>query len=160
VSHDVNTSLDSPVEPSQCVTIENFLVAHYDLKPRDTRAYGVSGNVLTIHEAFTYLTIGRLGLRPLFVSHPAIFNRTSCLSHHHAAYCRVQFMSITKRCTNASPSPNTHGFGSLHRDEIPQDLALFSRCRTYVCCWVRVLRLPVTYHRNDQALYPSWRAFE
>jgi hypothetical protein len=44
----------------QCHTAEGFLVAHYDLKPPDTRAYGVSGNVLTVHEAFTQLSLGGL----------------------------------------------------------------------------------------------------
>ncbi|KAJ7983209.1 hypothetical protein DFH06DRAFT_1266665 [Mycena polygramma] len=33
----------------------NYLVAHYDLKPADVRAYGVSGNTLTIYEPFAGL---------------------------------------------------------------------------------------------------------
>ncbi|KAJ7685965.1 hypothetical protein B0H17DRAFT_1073017 [Mycena rosella] len=39
-----------------CTTADNYLVAHYDLKPADVRAYGVSGNTLTIYEAFERLT--------------------------------------------------------------------------------------------------------
>ncbi|KAK7001673.1 histone-fold-containing protein [Favolaschia claudopus] len=41
-----------------CTNADNFLVAHYDLKPVDVRAYGVSGNNLTIYEAFAHLTLG------------------------------------------------------------------------------------------------------
>jgi len=40
-----------------CTTADNYLVAHYDLKPADVRAYGVSGNNLTIYEAFSHLTL-------------------------------------------------------------------------------------------------------
>lgn len=40
-----------------CLTSEGCLVAHYDLKPQDTRVYGVSGNVFTIYEAFAHLAI-------------------------------------------------------------------------------------------------------
>jgi hypothetical protein len=40
-----------------CVNAENCLVAHYDLKPPDIRAYGTSGNTLTVYEAFSHLTI-------------------------------------------------------------------------------------------------------
>jgi len=40
-----------------CTTADNYLVAHYDLKPADVRAYGVSGNTLTIYEAFAHLTL-------------------------------------------------------------------------------------------------------
>ncbi|KAJ7186207.1 hypothetical protein B0H12DRAFT_1246742 [Mycena haematopus] len=40
-----------------CTNAENFLVAHYDLKPPDVRAYGVSGNNLTIYEPFAHLTL-------------------------------------------------------------------------------------------------------
>ncbi|KAJ7775627.1 hypothetical protein DFH07DRAFT_87201 [Mycena maculata] len=40
-----------------CTTADNYLVAHYDLKPADVRAYGVSGNTLTIYEAFAPLTL-------------------------------------------------------------------------------------------------------
>lgn len=43
----------------QCTTVaENYLVAHYDLKAPDTRVYGVSGNTLTIYEAFGDLAVG------------------------------------------------------------------------------------------------------
>ncbi|KAJ6506324.1 hypothetical protein C8R47DRAFT_1037475 [Mycena vitilis] len=34
---------------------QNYLVAHYDLKPPDVRAYGVSGNTLTIYEGWAHL---------------------------------------------------------------------------------------------------------
>ncbi|KAJ7124430.1 hypothetical protein C8R44DRAFT_619743 [Mycena epipterygia] len=40
-----------------CTTADNYLIAHYDLKPADVRAYGVSGNTLTIYEAFSHLTL-------------------------------------------------------------------------------------------------------
>ncbi|KAF5358768.1 hypothetical protein D9758_008570 [Tetrapyrgos nigripes] len=36
---------------------ENYLVAHFDLKPPDVRAYDVSGNTLTVHEAFIHLSV-------------------------------------------------------------------------------------------------------
>ncbi|KAL0948848.1 hypothetical protein HGRIS_008969 [Hohenbuehelia grisea] len=35
-----------------CTTAENYLVAHYDLKPPHQRAYGVSGNTLKIYQPF------------------------------------------------------------------------------------------------------------
>ncbi|KAJ7618587.1 hypothetical protein FB45DRAFT_1033788 [Roridomyces roridus] len=40
-----------------CTNSENYLVAHYDLKPADVRAFGVSGNSLTIYEAFGHLSL-------------------------------------------------------------------------------------------------------
>ncbi|KAF7300896.1 hypothetical protein MKEN_01315900 [Mycena kentingensis (nom. inval.)] len=42
-----------------CTPAENdaYIVAHYDLKPADVRAYGVSGNSLTIYEASAHLTL-------------------------------------------------------------------------------------------------------
>jgi hypothetical protein len=40
-----------------CTSEENYLVAHYDLKPPEARAYGVSGNILTIYEPFCSLAI-------------------------------------------------------------------------------------------------------
>ncbi|KAJ7075733.1 hypothetical protein B0H15DRAFT_916632 [Mycena belliarum] len=40
-----------------CTTADNYIAAHYDLKPADVRAYGVSGNTLTIYEAFAPLTL-------------------------------------------------------------------------------------------------------
>jgi len=40
-----------------CMTSNDYLVAHYILKPPDVRAYGVSGNILTIHEASAHLAI-------------------------------------------------------------------------------------------------------
>ncbi|KAJ7277544.1 hypothetical protein C8J57DRAFT_1309566 [Mycena rebaudengoi] len=40
-----------------CTNADNYLVAHYDLKPADVRAYGVSGNNLTVYEAFGPLTL-------------------------------------------------------------------------------------------------------
>jgi len=46
-----------PEQEWSCATAENYLVAHYDLKPPDVRAYGTSGNTLTIYEAFSHLTI-------------------------------------------------------------------------------------------------------
>jgi hypothetical protein len=42
----------------QCYTVGGDLIAHYNLKPPETRAYGVSGNTLTIHEFFSPLAIG------------------------------------------------------------------------------------------------------
>jgi len=40
-----------------CISSENHLVAHYVLRPLDAPAYHVSGNILTIHEAFSHLAI-------------------------------------------------------------------------------------------------------
>lgn len=44
----------------QCLSEEDYLVAHYDLRQPHMPAYGVSGNTLTVHESFAYLCIGRL----------------------------------------------------------------------------------------------------
>jgi hypothetical protein len=44
----------------QCVTRENHLVAHYALKPPDVPAFHVSGNMLTIHESYSHLAIGKV----------------------------------------------------------------------------------------------------
>jgi len=47
-----------PGQEWTCVTgAENYLVAHYDLKPADVRAYGTSGHTLIIDEAFCRLTL-------------------------------------------------------------------------------------------------------
>ena len=44
---------------SQCTTVlENHLVAHYDLKPPDVRAYEVSGHTVTIYEPFVHIATG------------------------------------------------------------------------------------------------------
>ncbi|TFK31856.1 hypothetical protein BDQ12DRAFT_659952 [Crucibulum laeve] len=40
-----------------CTTVENYLVAHYDLKPSNVRMYDVSGNNLTIYEPFAHLAV-------------------------------------------------------------------------------------------------------
>ncbi|KAF9457396.1 hypothetical protein BDZ94DRAFT_1273304 [Collybia nuda] len=40
-----------------CTTTDNYLVAHYDLKPPDVRAFDVTGNNLTIYEHFFHLTL-------------------------------------------------------------------------------------------------------
>jgi len=39
-----------------CLNADNFLVAHYNLKPVDRPAFGTSGNVLTIYEPFAHLS--------------------------------------------------------------------------------------------------------
>jgi hypothetical protein len=44
----------------QCISEENYLIAHYDLRQPHMPAYGVSGNTLTVHESFCHLSIGRL----------------------------------------------------------------------------------------------------
>jgi hypothetical protein len=46
----------------QCISEDNYLVAHYDLRQPHMPAYGVSGNTLTVHESFCHLSIGRLQL--------------------------------------------------------------------------------------------------
>ena len=46
------------IEEYQCTTAENYLVAHYDLKPLDVKAYDVSGNNFIIYESFQHLTPG------------------------------------------------------------------------------------------------------
>ena len=38
--------------------MDNFLVAHYDLKPPNVRTFDVSGNNLIIYEAFTDMIPG------------------------------------------------------------------------------------------------------
>lgn len=38
-----------------CTTAENYLVAHYDLKPLDVKAYDVSGNNFIIYDSFKHL---------------------------------------------------------------------------------------------------------
>ncbi|KXN92570.1 hypothetical protein AN958_06538 [Leucoagaricus sp. SymC.cos] len=40
-----------------CTTNENYLVAHYDLKPPNVRAFDVTGNTLTIYEPFAHLAL-------------------------------------------------------------------------------------------------------
>lgn len=40
-----------------CLSEEGHIVAHYDLRPPGSFAYGVSGNTLTIHEAYSSLCI-------------------------------------------------------------------------------------------------------
>ncbi|KAI0051481.1 hypothetical protein FA95DRAFT_1554574 [Auriscalpium vulgare] len=40
-----------------CLNSENFVVAHYNLKPSDRPAYGTSGNLLTIYHGFTHLSV-------------------------------------------------------------------------------------------------------
>jgi len=40
-----------------CTTMDNILVAHYDLKPPDVRTFDVSGNNLTIYQHFFHLTL-------------------------------------------------------------------------------------------------------
>jgi len=39
-----------------CLNVDNFLVAHYNLKPVDRPAFGTSGNVLTVYETFAHLS--------------------------------------------------------------------------------------------------------
>jgi hypothetical protein len=46
-----------PEQEWSCVANEGFVVAHYDLKPPNTRAYDVSGNVLTVYEPFAHLVV-------------------------------------------------------------------------------------------------------
>jgi hypothetical protein len=54
--------LSTYLNPSflQCISEENYLVAHYDLRQPHMPAYGVSGNTLTVHESFCHLSIGML----------------------------------------------------------------------------------------------------
>ena len=42
----------------QCTTAENYLVAHYDLKPPNVRVFDVSGNTLTVYEPFVHVALG------------------------------------------------------------------------------------------------------
>lgn len=43
----------------QCtVGTENRIIAHYDLKAADVRAYGVSGHTLTVEEEYVHLLVG------------------------------------------------------------------------------------------------------
>lgn len=64
-------SYTHPAPASQCVTADNQLVAHYDLKPVGEPAYKSSGNVLTIYEPFVHIATGALHftrcIAPVFV---------------------------------------------------------------------------------------------
>ncbi|KZT23224.1 hypothetical protein NEOLEDRAFT_1069911 [Neolentinus lepideus HHB14362 ss-1] len=40
-----------------CVSADNILVAHYNLKPPRKHAYGSSGNILTIYEEYSHLAM-------------------------------------------------------------------------------------------------------
>jgi len=44
----------------QCTTMDNFLVAHYDLKHPNIRVYDVSGHNLIIYEAFAHMCAGMI----------------------------------------------------------------------------------------------------
>jgi hypothetical protein len=46
------------IPPSQCLSEENYIIAHYDLRPPNVPAYSVSGNTLTIYEAYSHLCMG------------------------------------------------------------------------------------------------------
>ena len=51
----------SPSPPlSQCLSEENYVIAHYDLRPPNVPAYGVSGNTLTVYEAYSHIYMGEL----------------------------------------------------------------------------------------------------
>ncbi|ETW84873.1 hypothetical protein HETIRDRAFT_473579 [Heterobasidion irregulare TC 32-1] len=39
-----------------CLSSEDYIVAHYNLKPPDRPAYGTSGNILTVYETFAPLS--------------------------------------------------------------------------------------------------------
>lgn len=56
-----NDSL-TQVSITECTTMDNHLVAHFDLKPPDVRPYdpNVSGNYLTVYEHFFHLTLGKV----------------------------------------------------------------------------------------------------
>ncbi|KAG9309776.1 hypothetical protein JVU11DRAFT_10150 [Chiua virens] len=41
-----------------CLSEDNKVIAHYDLRPHNVPAYSVSGNTLTIHEAYSHLYMG------------------------------------------------------------------------------------------------------
>ena len=43
---------------AQCTTKDNYLVAHYDLRPSHIRYFDASGNSLVIYEAFAHLAPG------------------------------------------------------------------------------------------------------
>ena len=49
----------SILPPSQCLSEENYIIAHYDLRPPNVPAYSVSGNTLTIYEAYSHLCMGK-----------------------------------------------------------------------------------------------------
>jgi len=46
-----------PGQEWSCHTEDGFLVAHYNLKQPEERVYDVSGNVLTVYEQFTHLSL-------------------------------------------------------------------------------------------------------
>jgi hypothetical protein len=81
---------------TQCHTVDNYLVAHYDLLAPDTRAYGVSGNILTIHEAFTYMTLGTFARNESWIIGLTnrVVCRVACVSHYYAPHCRAQRLKI------------------------------------------------------------------
>jgi len=43
-----------------CLSEEGYIVAHYDLRPPNIAVYGISGNTLTIHEAYSSLSVDML----------------------------------------------------------------------------------------------------
>jgi hypothetical protein len=63
----------SLISGEQCTTMDNILVAHYDLKPPDVRTFDVSGNNLTIYQHFFHLTLGKV---------PSPRNRPSVTNSH------------------------------------------------------------------------------
>ncbi|KAK7031066.1 hypothetical protein VNI00_013666 [Paramarasmius palmivorus] len=44
-----------PGQEWTCTTADNFLVAHFNLKPPHERSFNVSGNTLTIYESFIHI---------------------------------------------------------------------------------------------------------
>jgi len=56
-----------------CTTMENALVAHYDLKPSNVRTYDVSGNNLIVYESFAHMCAEILASF-LIMRHIAQFN--------------------------------------------------------------------------------------
>ncbi|KDR71080.1 hypothetical protein GALMADRAFT_75418 [Galerina marginata CBS 339.88] len=56
-----------------CTTVDNGLVAHYDLKPPHVRTYDVSGNNLVIYEPFAHL-VSEILTSFLVMRHIAQFN--------------------------------------------------------------------------------------
>ncbi|KAF8972084.1 hypothetical protein BDZ97DRAFT_1783092 [Flammula alnicola] len=56
-----------------CTTMDNFLVAHYDLKPPNVRTYDVTGNNLVIYEPYAHI-VAEILTSFLIMRHIAQFN--------------------------------------------------------------------------------------
>lgn len=86
----------------QCLSEENYIIAHYDLRPPNVPAYGVSGNNLTIYEAYSHLCMGTSALsRPssnvFRVVTETNGRRYICVVDDHASHRRACALTTRSR---------------------------------------------------------------